>query len=161
MGSALRKLYRLWCSTENIRQWKKFKCTRYDRYASLIYVFRSAAYDTYISYVFQFDPLVWEATFLYGVYKSVRHRPDCANSSSQCGKYVNYAQTMCKPCVNSSCQFVSMWTLIGTHSCTRLDLFVNNAWTSREQCSSLPVRVPKMARLATTKSWPKVVQVSN
>ena len=31
---------------------KKIKCTRYDRYASLIYVFRSAAYDTYISCVF-------------------------------------------------------------------------------------------------------------
>ena len=70
-------------------------------------------------------------------------------------------QTMCKLCVNSSCQFVSMWTLIGTHSCTRLELFVNNAWTSREQCGSLPVRVLKLARLATTKSWPKVVQVSN
>ena len=35
-------------------------------------------------------------------------------------------QTMRNLCVNSSCQFVSMWTLIGTHSCTRLELFVNN-----------------------------------
>ena len=161
MGNALRKLYRLWCSTENIWQWKKFKCTRYYRYASLIYVFRSAEYDTYMSYVFQSDPLVWEATFLYGVPKSARHRPDCANSSSQCGKYVNYAHTMRKLCVNSSCEFVSMWTLIDTYSCTRLELFVNNAWTSREQCGNLPVRVPKMARLSTTKSWPKDVQVSN
>ena len=31
---------------------EKNKCTRYYRYASLIYVFRSAAYDTYISCVF-------------------------------------------------------------------------------------------------------------
>ena len=103
---------------------------------------------------------------IYHVYSSLihcsaRHRPDCANSSSQCGKYVNYAHTMRKLCSNSSCQFVSMWTLIGTYSCTRLELFVNNAWTSREQCGNLPVRVPKMARLTTTKSWPKVVQVSN
>ena len=49
-------------------------------------------------YTFQFDPLV------YGVPKSVRHRPNCANLSCLCGKSVNYAQTMCKLCVNSSCQ---------------------------------------------------------
>ena len=48
-------------------------------------------------YIFQFDPLV------YGVPKSVRHRPNCAKLC-QCGKSVNYAQTMCKLCVNSSCQ---------------------------------------------------------
>ena len=48
--------------------------------------------------MFQFDPLV------YGVAKSVRHRPNCANSSCQCGKSVRYAQTICKLCVNSSCQ---------------------------------------------------------
>ena len=33
----------------------------------------------------------------------VRHRPNCANLSCLCGKSVNYAQTMCKLCVNSSC----------------------------------------------------------
>ena len=82
-----------------------------------------------ISYVFQFDsdPLVGEVTFVYGVPKSARHRPDCKNSSCQCGKCVNYAQTMRKLCVNSSCQFVSMWTLMGTHSCTRRKLVVSYA----------------------------------
>ena len=66
----------------------------------------------------------------------------------------NYVQTMRE-------LVVPMWTLIGTQSCTSRELFVNYAWTSREQCDSFPVRVPKMARLTTTKSWPKVVQVSN
>ena len=86
--------------------------------------------------------------------KSVRHRPNCANSSCQCGKSVKYAQTMRE-------LVVPMRKLIGTHSCARRELFVNYACTRREQSGSLPVPVPKIARLATTKSWPKVVQVSN
>ena len=48
-------------------------------------------------YTFQFDPLV------YCMPKSVGHRPNCANLCL-CGKSVNYAQAMCKLCVNSSCQ---------------------------------------------------------
>ena len=82
---------------------------------------------------------------VYGVAKSVRHRPNCANSSCQCGKSVKYAQTTRE-------LVVPMRTLISTHSGARRELFVNYACTRREQCGSPPVRVPKMARLATTKS---------
>ena len=37
---------------------------------------------------------------------------------------VNYAQTMRKLCVNSSCKFMSIWTLMGMHSCTHRELVV-------------------------------------
>ena len=50
--------------------------------------------------------------------KSVRHPPNCANLSYLCGKSVNYAQTMRE-------LVVPIWTLIGTHSCTRGEPFVN------------------------------------
>ena len=56
---------------------------------------------------------------VYGMPKSVRHRPNCANLSCLCGKSVNYAQTMCKLCVNSSCQC--------GHSLARIRVLVVNS----------------------------------
>ena len=38
---------------------------------------------------------------------------------------------------------VPMWTLIGKHSCTRRELVVKYAWTSREQCGSPPSSCPQ------------------